>query len=594
MPISRINEVVPGGITSIGIRHREQGSQVRLSYSIQRPTDQNESTSFTLARRLTDRDFEGIESLSEVTYVGVQSEDGLFADDRIARLAALEKLETLHLSLSRPVTAAVLSGLAGKPSLESLRLYDVRLNARAMTHIASMPALNSLHLERGEIGAGALRALRRAARLKSLRLQNITVDGPPGGCLRDIKDIPALETLSIGPHNGDDLECLWIGRSPTIGKLIFKGTFSSVGLTRLAGMPNLEELYLEGNLKITEEDLRVLGQVPRLRWAAINNSGHKPGYTKNIYSESLAREFEIGFAGACSCGCMDEEAPKATVVSKSQFKIQDDALVLDDDFRYSLDRTDGGVYWNGSLRIHVPIERDFLRIARSHFPKRLESLYLNNCKVKRVELVDCFRIGIGIFGSSQVDEVHFTESADKPEENTPHGRYNSVALYFGDVNELTIQHAPSLASLSLYDCRKLRSVRFLGKFPELQSLYVKSAPKLTYLCAPHSGHAPLLRIGNYQSVREQLGRLPSLRLLKAPGTALGKFTSRTSRGEVVGPLPPLHEVDVRGTQIEDEWLEVLAVVRSLRILRIAGCKNLTDEAVAAFRKARPDVEVVDK
>ena len=594
VPISRINGLVPGGITSMGIRHREQGSEIRLSYQVPKPANNPQSTSFTLARNLTDRDFEDIESLTEVTYVGVQSD---LTDNRIARLAALKKLKTLHLQLGRPVTAAVLSGLAGKPSLESLRLYDVQLNEAAMAHIASMPALNSLHLERGDIESGDLRPLSRAASLKSLWLQKVSVDGPAGARLRDIKDIPSLETFSIGPFNGDDAECRWIGRSPTLAKLFFKGTFSDVGLTRLAGMTNLEELYLEGNLTISEEDLRVLGQCPRLRWATINNSGHKPGHTKNIYSESLPREFEIGFAGACSCGCMDEEAPKATVVSKNDFKIQDDTLTLDDNFRHSLDRTDRGIYWNGKLRIYVPIERDFLRIVRSHLPKRLESLYLNNCKVKRLELVDCYQNDIGIFGNSEVDEVYFTESAEEAEEaeeNTPQRRYKSVAFYFGNVEELTIESAPSLSSLSLYDCRNLRSVRFLGDFPELESLYVKAAPELTHLSAPYSGDAPLLRIGSHQSVREQLARLPSLRLLKMPGTALGNFASRTSRGDVSGPLPPLHEVDVRRTQIDDQWLESLAEVPSLRILRVAGCENLTDEAVAAFRKARPDVELVDE
>ena len=594
VPISRINGLVPGGITSMEIRHREQGSEIRLSYQVPKPANNPQSTSFTLARDLTDRDFEDIESLTEVTYVGVQSD---LTDNRIARLAALKKLKTLHVSLGRPVTAAVLSGLAWKPSLESLRLYDVRLDEAAMTHIASMPALNSLHLERGDIESGALRPLSRAARLKSLWLQKVSVDGPAGARLRDIKDIPLLETFSIGPFNGDDAECRWIGRSPALAKLFFKGTFSDVGLTRLAGMTNLEELYLEGNLTITEEDLRVLGQIPRLRWATINNSGHKPGHTKNIYSASLAREFEIGFAGACSCGCMDEEAPKATPVSKNDFKIQDDTLVLDDDYGHSLDRTDRGIYWNGKLRICVPIERDFLRIVRSKLPKRLESLYLNNCKVKRLKLVDCYQNDIGIFGSSEVDEVYFTESADKveePEENTPHRRYKSVAFYFGNVEELTIESAPSLASLSLYDCRNLRSVQFLGEFPELESLYVQAAPKLTYLSAPYSGHAPLLRISSHQSVRGQLGRLPSLRLLKMPGTALSNFISRTSQGGVSGPLPPLYEVDVRRTQIDDQWLERLADVPSLRILRVAGCEKLTDEALAVFRKARPDVELVDK
>jgi hypothetical protein len=56
--------------------------------------------------------------------------------------------------------------------------------------------------------------------------------------------------------------------------------------------------------------------------------------------------------------------------------------------------------------------------------------------------------------------------------------------------------------------------------------------------------------------------------------------------------PPLHEVDLRRTRIDDQWLESLASVRALRILRIAGCTQLSDQAIAEFRRARPEVEVV--
>jgi hypothetical protein len=63
--------------------------------------------------------------------------------------------------------------------------------------------------------------------------------------------------------------------------------------------------------------------------------------------------------------------------------------------------------------------------------------------------------------------------------------------------------------------------------------------------------------------------------------------------EPVGFFPILHEVDVRVAAIGDQCLPQLEKTASLRVLDVRNCKNLSNEAVAAFRRARPDVAVQD-
>jgi len=45
-------------------------------------------------------------------------------------------------------------------------------------------------------------------------------------------------------------------------------------------------------------------------------------------------------------------------------------------------------------------------------------------------------------------------------------------------------------------------------------------------------------------------------------------------------------------KITDASLTSLAKLRSLKTLELKSCPNLTDTAIAAFQKARPDVTVV--
>lgn len=106
---------------------------------------------------------------------------------------------------------------------------------------------------------------------------------------------------------------------------------------------------------------------------------------------------------------------------------------------------------------------------------------------------------------------------------------------------------------------------------------------LRSLAAPYSGDAALLDLS---SSGDQLAALSNLRLLKLPGTA---FSGASQNAVSAISLPAsLREVDLRATKIDGKDLLQLASVPGLHIVRIAECRGVSEQAKAAFRRARPD------
>lgn len=592
IPLARIEKLFPGGIESLSISDAKGAPSIRLVG----PSGQNRSHRLTRVlvlrhRPLTRRDLEEIEQLTHTRYLTVTTSPESPVDGEIiASLLQMPVLEYLGLNLgSLTRNAAVLPLLARHPTLQRLQLTNALLDADAASHLASIPNLHSLNISDGQVHSAAWPVLAQAKNLESLSFslgRDMIIEGHPGERFRGIGKIKSLKSLSAGSRVGNDHECRWIGQCRSLENLSLCGTFSNVGLARLTPMPDLKRLTLGGTVTVTEDGLAVLGRNPQLEWAAITNTDGNP--EKNVYSEAISREHEIGFAGACSCGCMDIEPPGALVLKRDQFTLQDDRLVVRPSVAANLDltREETDKPWNGKLRITTPIRRDALRIDCADLPRRLTHLYLNDVHVDRLDLVNCLQLEIGVFGNSRVRSLNIHESRD----HDP-GRYADahhpgvgISLYLGGVQRLTVHSARTLTGLSLCACRGLQSLRLEGSFPRLASLRIPGAPHLEYLAAPDSGSAPKLQISFHR--REPL---PHLRLLTAPGVANAGIGSLLSDSLA---HPPLHEVDVRRSGIEDKGLDLLATVPTLRILRIAGCADLTPQGIARFKSARPEVAVV--
>ena len=169
VPLTRINELVPDGIDGLYIKADEKGSgAIRVDVAKPGGGPRSRTRRFTIARRLSDRDFADIEKLTKLKYVDVSSSAREYlSDEQIASLSSLPKLTGLSLRLGRPITGGALSGLE-KPSQQSnLALTDFHLDKEAMAVIGEMPFLEYFKLTNGKLEADALRQLARATKFSS-------------------------------------------------------------------------------------------------------------------------------------------------------------------------------------------------------------------------------------------------------------------------------------------------------------------------------------------------------------------------------------------------------------------------------------------
>ena len=591
-PLWKINRLIPGGIGRIMLRTGGNGPYLAIESAVRGPRGLLPFRSFHLRRGLLDQDLDRFEELTELTSILIQSNGKPGVNDaQIARFASFPNLRQVSLDLKRPVTGAILSSFSANPTIEQLSLFDVRLDEEAMRHIASMPSLKSLRIVGGTVNTAGWKPLSRARSLRKLEFEGVSVEGPSGARFRGIEGLPALESLTVRPQGGDDAECRWIGRCRSLQDLSLSGAFSAEGIRRLAPMPNLETLCLVGNICLPEPNrqLRVLLANPRLLRVSLHNASGTDDDSREICSMAVARELGIGMSGPCGCGCCDIEPDNAVIIPDSRFTVEEDRLVLDKGFLRALDAEQPPGGYNGHLRIRTPIRRRRLRIERAGLPKRLEGLYLNDCRVEHLEFVNCYIKEIGVFGTSDVANMHWMET-EKLLAECGETQPRWPALYLPGVSELTFHSLPTRRSLQVKDCQRLRAIWLEGEFPNLKGLHLERLPKLRYVGAPYTGGAPNLHFSKDEHFFRQLAQLPSLRLLKMPRTAIGSGPPDSC---LPTDMPPVHEIDLRKTQIGDPWLEQLAKIKTLRILRIGGCENLTTDGIIRFREARPEVEVVE-
>jgi hypothetical protein len=108
--------------------------------------------------------------------------------------------------------------------------------------------------------------------------------------------------------------------------------------------------------------------------------------------------------------------------------------------------------------------------------------------------------------------------------------------------------------------------------------------KLTYLnlCFPDQKHGGLISDKGLDEI-VKIVSLETLELRATQITDAGMAQLRT--------LPRLKELLVNGTAITDQGLVHLHAIKSLRIVNVFNCKNLTPKGIAELRKALPDCEV---
>jgi Leucine rich repeat len=148
------------------------------------------------------------------------STDGRADDDFLAKLKTLPRLRELYVGTTERITPAGIARLAELPTLEKLRLYELKHNGVGLGNEAlrALAGNRSLH----ELGIGGC---------------GVTDDG-----LRAIERMTQLTELDLS------------------GNLL-----TDAGMKSLAGLTNLQRLSLSGNHQLTDAGVKQLSRLTELR-----------------------------------------------------------------------------------------------------------------------------------------------------------------------------------------------------------------------------------------------------------------------------------------------------------------------------------------
>lgn len=190
----------------------------------------------------TDDDLKPLGSLRELVALNVAG--WKVTDAGLRHLAGLGRLDQLNLSRT-PVTAAGMREVARLPRLRELYLMDTAAGDAELKPLAAAPELRRLHLERTQVTADGLRAFagRKLAHVHGgdhLRSEGVFLILFP--------NLPVGDTDFGGwPLTDVGLERVLTRRDAT--RLSIRGEFSPKALGKLAALPKLDHLSVQGTLK---------------------------------------------------------------------------------------------------------------------------------------------------------------------------------------------------------------------------------------------------------------------------------------------------------------------------------------------------------
>ena len=129
---------------------------------------------------------------------------------------------------------------------------------------------------------------------------------------------------------------------------------------------------------------------------------------------------------------------------------------------------------------------------------------------------------------------------------------------------------------------------FEGWCPDKEHLHFPGLRPIDRLIVTDIPHQKKLGFDYSNAIGEiEVRNMPRLETVHIPHSKAVKSL------RFIGSFPVLRELYVQYTAIGDECLAQLAKIATLKTLNIVGCRNVSGEAVATFRKARPDVRVED-
>lgn len=569
--LADIVDLLPGFITSV--KTESQGT------SFSGTGYDGEPFKLRLARRLTNDDLAAVGEMHELKTLeiggGNNGREVLpISDEALGKLTGLRKVERLSINTQRPLTESSLRALATMPALEELSLAKVKLGRYGLSWLASTPKLGALTFNGGSLDGTALAYLADVGSLRTLTFNDVVMMPP-----KHVIGGGNVTSLTFNSRMISVNDCRTIARFSLLEHLTLGGPVTDSHIVALAPLRRLQRLTVE-KYKSQTGLYSYSAKAPQ---CTADGLEALRGIAAGLYIEGdtcsskdervLADQFGWRFYG-CSSGCCD---------TVSEFGV--DATRSDIRSSYLQD-LEVGMYWDEyqrrqptALRLHGPLDSGVLVIRKQSVPPTTANVYITDCRITRLHFEGWLPKRITVWGESRIDAITASQAPDD-------AMMELSYRHLDGVTELTVPASKYVSRIDVQDCDELESLRLYGFYPSLESMDLTGLGRLKYLYAPHTGDAPNL---TFSADKPWLADLPTLRLLKAPGTQV----ARIAPGNKGGNWPPkaLKEVDLRDTLIDDACLRDLATIPSLRVVRIGECDNLTYQAVRALRRARPEVQV---
>ncbi len=482
-------------------------------------------------------------------------------DQGLAHLSGLAHLETLRVFTGHTLTGRSLAPLATMPALRIVECGSFDLDGDGLRWLGSTPQLSELILSTGRVEGAALVDINRAESLRTMHLTDVTMTLPPGRT-----EIGNVTQMTVEARSPNIEQFAVIGRFRSLTALTIGGLVTDAHVAQLTTLDQLQQVRFTNmrSVSYARPSVTTAGLL-HLRHIKTLTYIQAPG---RLDFQAMADQFGWQFWGCCS-GCCDW-TPAAVRLTAGDLHA-----------RLPKGRERGEIR-GATLVLRGPLKRDRLVLREQDLPPAPARLYITDCAIGELHFEGWMPPEISIWGRSHVGRITSSAVAES-------ARSNWSYRYLQQVRKLVVPPSPHLSSLLVADCTELESLRLEGFYPHLNQLQVSNLNRLKYLAAPYTGDAPQV---NFENGFRQITELPSLRLLKMPGTAL----TDASFGEPSSSWPPpaLYELDVRATEVSGDWLTRLADIPTLRIVRIGQCRKIREESKAMFRQSRPEIQLDDQ
>ena len=177
-----------------------------------------------------------------------------------------DKEGKVHVTFSRPPTAASVQLLNTLPSIQSLRLTGSGANGTDVALLNELPAVESVHLDGMQFTEGGFDQVKRWAALKGLSLWGDTIDD---SALALLQEVPHLTSLNLSDTSATKNGVQFIRKLPRLENLSVMGLewerrhpdqpqLTDDEMAYLKGMPNLKSLTLGFGTRVSDKGLEQL------------------------------------------------------------------------------------------------------------------------------------------------------------------------------------------------------------------------------------------------------------------------------------------------------------------------------------------------